>query len=443
MDKILLQGESKWVEYKQEYSNTLLKTICAYANYHDGFVIVGLKDSGEIVGVEDPMETRLSIENAINDSIVPKPFYEIHCEDINGKQIVIVKTYKGDYTPYSLNQKVYKRMDTSTIQVDKYAYEELILQGRNLSFEELISDHQALRFEELTRKLKQMLKIYDVSDDLYITLGLKSAGKFNRAAALLSDDNPVEHSIIQFIAYSGNSVKEIKDRQTISQSSIIKQYEACMDFYRKHINIREIIEGAYRNTIEEVPLVAYREAVANSIIHRDYLRNGYIRIEFFANRIEITSPGGLPIGISEEEYIEGRISVPRNRIIAEIFLRLKIIEKLATGIRRIKEYYRDYHVVPSFKVFEHSVMVTLPKINSSISSEKQKNLIEMDHLNDKERMILMTLQEKGAMTRNQIEKKLGLKKSQTIDLIANLRSQKRVIQIGKGRATKYVLMPNP
>ena len=159
MNNQLLLGESKYIEYKQEYSKTLLKTVSAFSNYHDGYIVIGLNDTGKLIGVKNVEETRLSIENAINDSIEPKPFYEIEVEVIEEKNIVILKVYKGDYTPYTINQKAYKRMDTSTVQVDKIAYEELILQGRNLSYEELFCDVQELDFACIINKLKRKLNI--------------------------------------------------------------------------------------------------------------------------------------------------------------------------------------------------------------------------------------------------------------------------------------------
>lgn len=439
MEKILLQGESKFVEYKLEYTKTILKTVSAFSNYHDGHIIIGVNDRGESVGVKKPEETRLSIENAINDNIEPKPFYEIYDEMYEGKTLVILKVYKGDYTPYSVNQRSYKRMDTSTVQVDKHAFEELILQGRNLSFEELSCEVQKLDFQLLGSKLKNILNIHELSVDLLITLGLKVSEKYNNAAALLSDLNPIDNSVIQLIAYTSDSVIKIKDRQTIEHTSVLKQYEICMDFYRKHINIGEIIDGPYRKTVEEIPLVAYREAIANAIVHRDYSRKGDVRVEVFSNRIEILSPGSLPIGLTEEEYCEGRISIPRNRILADIFLRLKIIEKLATGVRRIKEHYRDSDDKPKFSVTENSVLVVLPKIGLNKSLNEYTVTTRLDRLSNKERRLYKSIKLHGSMKRVDIEKELGLKKSQTIEIINKLRTINLIAQIGNGASTKYII----
>ena len=436
MKSFILTGESKIIEYKREYSKTMLKTISAFANYHDGKIFVGVDDNHTVVGVEYPAEVKLNIENAINDGLDPKPYYEIDTVDYFGKTIVVVSVFKGEHTPYMFNQKAYRRSDTSTVQVDRTAYEELILLGRNQSYESMYCTHEDLEFNMLAVRLKALLNIHAFSEDLLITLGLKTNGKYNNAAALLSDSNPIESSAIHLVAYQGETVLEIKDRQQLKNRSILEQFDLCIDFYRKHINISEKISGAYRETVEEVPLVAYREAVANLIVHRDYGRDLDGRIEVFSDRIEVTSPGGLPIGIIEEEYLDGRISLPRNKIVADIFLRLKIIEKLATGIRRIKEYYKKYEAKPVFKVMENSITVILPKVTLPAFNQE---LSALNALNANQLRIYHLLSEKGAMKRSDIEIELALKKSQTVVLLNEMRELQLIIQIGNGRNTQYKL----
>ena len=133
----------------------------------------------------------------------------------------------------------------------------------------------------------------------------------------------MESAVIQLVAFSDKGVSRIKDRTSLKSRSLISQFDDCMLFYHKHINIGEIIESAYRRTIEDVPYIAYREAVANMLVHRDYKISVDSRIEFFSDRIEVVSPGGLPLGLLEEEYVEGRISKARNKKVADMFLRLK------------------------------------------------------------------------------------------------------------------------
>lgn len=432
-----LQGESKYVEYKRVYTKTLLKTVSAFANYHDGTIIIGIDDHGEIIGIDRPEEVRLNIEHAIHDNLEPAPFYEMETVLFQDKQLVVLKVFKGDNTPYTCSQKAYRRMDTSTVQVDRRAYEALILEGRNLSYEELPSENEGLFFELLEKRLKQNFSIRQLTDDLLATLGLRVSGKYNHAAALLSDGNPVHSAGIQLVAYADDTVREIKDRQILEGISVIEQFDRCMEFYRKHINIRELIDGPYRRTIEEVPLIAYREAIANMIVHRDYMLASYGRVEIFRDRIEIMSPGGLPAGLSEQEFVEGRITIARNQILTDIFLRLKIIEKLATGVRRIRENYREYRNKPAFHAMENSVLIILPKVKPDDRTIRSEMGDRLDHLMDNERVIYDIVSSSGPISRRNIEEGVKLKKSQTAGLIKGLRDRGLIVQIGNGRAVQY------
>ena len=438
IEKYLL-GESKHIKYKQSYTSSFLKTVSAYANYHDGIIIFGVTDKGEAVGVENPEATRLQIENAINDGLDPVPYVEIEKVILESSTILLVRVFKGDHTPYLHKQKTYRRTDTSTVTVDRFAYEELILQGRNSSFEELVAAVQALSFQELEKKLKKEIGIHTLTEDLLITLRLKREGRYNHAAALLSDDNPMESAKIQLIAYHDNTVMSIKDRQILDKISLLKQYDECMLFYRKHLNVGEMIEGPYRKTMEEIPLVAYREAIANMIVHRNYARREEARVEIFADRVEIFSPGGLPIGISKEEYVQGRISLPRNQIVADVFYRLKIIEKLATGIRRIREYYRNAVVKPVFHVSENSILVVLPRIQHVHEVKDSMGKTYYSQMSEKEKTIYQLIEKKGPIARSMIEKEIRLGKSQTIELINQLRSRGLITTVGQGPSTQYVI----
>jgi len=251
MEELFL-GENKYIEYKQIYTKNLLKTVSAFANYHDGIIVIGITDAIKVVGVQKPDEVRLKIENAINDNIEPKPLYEIEKKSYEDKIIILLKVYKGDYTPYTYNNKAYKRMDTSTVETDRHSYEELILQGRNLSFEDLEAKDQNLSFNYFERKLKKILGIKNLSEDLLITLKLKNNGKYNNTAALLSDDNYFQSSTINLIKYKGNSLNNIEDKRSIEGISHIEQFDLCLQFYEKHINIKEKIGLSKSQTIEYI-----------------------------------------------------------------------------------------------------------------------------------------------------------------------------------------------
>ena len=429
--------ENRNTECKERYTKALMKTVSAFSNYHDGKVVIGITDKGNVVGVEDTKQLRLNIENAINDSIHPRPYYEIDVVTQNGFDLLVIRVFKGDFTPYLYERKAYQRLDTSTIEVDKTQYDELVLLGKNLTYEALAYGSADLRFELLEKKLKDSIDIREVDENILKALGMYKNGLYNNAAALLADKNKFNEIGLDLICYEDNSLLEIKDRVQLFGVSIIEHYEKCMSFYYKHVNKRDIIKSEKRVSFEEIPFVAYREAIANAIVHRDYSKSGHNRIEFFHDRIELVSIGGLPVGISEEEFINGNFTLPRNRIMMDVFFRMGLIEKLGTGIRRIKSVYSMYDESPSFEVMKNSIKIILPKI---VSLRNQANGRPGAYdLSITEEKLLNYINSCGTISRMDAEVFLGIRKTKATLLLNDLRAKRLLVKIGSGRSLKYAL----
>ncbi len=432
--KLIIEGENKFIELKSKYSKSLLKTVSAFSNYHDGKIIIGVTDQGEIIGVDNPHEMRLSIENAINDNVRPNPCFEIQHWKVDHHVILILSVYKGYQTPYVVDQKAYKRSDTSTVSISKYEYDELVLLGRNLSFEELEYTGNALTFNKLSKILADKLSIFETNDDVLKSLELIKKGKFTNAAALMADENVSIYGGTDFVCYLDQKLLMIKDRVSLKSVSILETFETAMDFYRKHMNQGSIIKGAYREEVMDVPEEAYREAIANAIIHRDYSRNGNNRVEIFEDRIEITSVGSLPVGISYEEFSSGSLSIARNRIISDIFLRCRIVEKLGTGVRRMKAAYVSYNQKPEFRIYENCVQVILPRIQHAYLIRENN---ENDLLTHDETKLLNYLKASNGIDRIEVENYMGVGKTKATNLLNQLLSKKRIIKVGVGKNTVY------
>lgn len=435
----LLDGESKYLEFKEKYSKTMLKTLSAFANYHDGLIVLGVTDSGQVIGVDEPNDLWLRIENTINDSVKPHPEYEVMTRLIENKTILIFTVLKGDRTPYTVDRKAYRRTDTSTVEVEKHAYDELVLLGRNLTYEELEYGGEDLSFEVLAKLLRTNLNITDLDQGILKSLCLIQKGSYNNAAALMADRNKFKDIGIDLVCYEDNSMRRIRDRMSLASVSLIEQYQTSLLFYQKHINKGDIIEGPYRKSFEEIPEIAYREAVANAIIHRDYSRLGNNRLEIFEDRVEITSIGGLPVGISEEEYMQGSFSQVRNRIIADILFRCGIIEKMGTGVRRIRNAYAGYNVEPIFQVMDNSIRVVLPKIKAEVFSEKSAPY--MASLNPEQEKALNYIRSSQGVNRTELEEYMGVRKTKATKILNVLLNMGVVIKVGGGRDTRYKANP--
>lgn len=418
--EVSILRETKNLEFKEEITNTFLKTVSAYANYGTGKILFGVTDNGDVIGIKDPVKACLNIENKINDSIQPNPNYNLEINDENNVITLTVK--QGLNPPYFYKSKAYKRNDSATIPVDGIELSRLILEGENRTFDSLINQGNDYTFQILSDQIFQKLGIDKLSKDLLITLNLyqKDQG-YTNAGALLADRNDFRGiDIVRF----GETISIILDRENYEKISILDQYQHALEKYRQYYQ-HEVIQSARREVIEQIPETAYREAVANALVHRTWDVNSQIKISMFEDKIEIISPEGLPQGLSKSEYLSGQISVLRNPILANVFFRLGLIEQLGTGIRRILDAYQKSLVQPQFQIFDNSIKVVLPVIQNSISD-----------LTKDENKIYSILIDKS-LSMNEIVKSSGFGRTKALNLINKLIDKGYILRIGQGRGTRY------
>lgn len=413
--------ESRTLEYKRAITPAYLKTVSAYANYGSGEIKFGIDDRGEVVGIENPEAACLSIENQINDSISPRPDFTL---DINKKTGVITLAVKeGLYKPYFYRSKAYCRNDSATVEVDTLALTHLILEGQNKTFESQKSRKQDLSFRYLQNAFETTLGIQTFSIDILKTLELYTEGEgYNNAAALLADQNTFFGiDIVKF----GENVNILQNRETFEHMSVLEQFEKAMKMYRQYYQYEEIRETT-RTVVETIPAEAFREAIANAIIHRTWDVDAHIRVSMHPDRIEIMSPGGLPRGLTKEEYLEGQVSILRNPIIGNVFFRLHHIERFGTGVKRINHAYAGSDIHPQFGVFDNSIKVTLPLLQLKSSLGKD------------ERLICETLSGYKKLSSSEIATATGFGKTKVVNLLKSLIEQGLVKSVGTGRGTKYM-----
>ena len=413
--------ETKKLEFKSDITNTFLKTVSAFANYEGGQIKFGVADDGKVIGLKDPVQSCLDIENKINDTIRPQPQYELVVQESDKTVTLIVEA--GRNKPYTYKSKAYRRNDTATIEVDELELTRLISQGKNINYEELPADNQELSFKILEKRAKQEIGIKSLNKDVLKTLNLYSdSDGYKQAAALLADEN--EFPGID-IARFGESISIILKRVTFEHESVLEELEKAVRIYRDYYQYEEI-QGIERKKVEKIPEKAFRETIANALIHRTWDVNAHIRVMMFDDRIEISSPGGLPTGISEEEYLKGNVSILRNPILGNVFYRLHIVEILGTGIVRIREAYKYSDKKPVFEIFDNSIKVILPVIGNADLTEDEKVVYEV-------------LSKTMPKSISEITDMTPFGKSKVTTLLKRLARKNYVSVTGNGRGTKYKL----
>lgn len=414
--------ETRTLEFKETITNTFLKTVSAFSNYDGGTIFFGIDDDGNVKGLPNVKQSCLDIENKINDSISPQPNYTLEIQ--NNDQTIKLTVKSGVQKPYLYKSKAYKRNDTATIEVDTLEFSRLVLEGKNIRFEELPCKDQTLSFDFLHHKLKESIQIETFNQDTLRTLNLyDNINGYNNAAGILADKNHFPGiDIVKF----GENISIIQKQSTFDNISVLDVYEKAINVFRDYYQY-EVIQGADRKKMEKIPEAAFREAIANALIHRVWDMESQIRVLMFDDKIEVVSPGGLSSGITEEEYLSGKISVLRNRNLANVFYRLGFVEIFGTGITRIKQLYEEGLKKPDFEVSENTIKIVLPVF--------EKNL----NLTEDERTIYNILSKTMLKPISEIAPFVPFGKSKTTQLLKDMGQKGVVVVEGRGKGTKYII----
>ncbi len=190
---------------------------------------------------------------------------------------------------------------------------------------------------------------------------------------------------------------------------------------------RATFDGLYRTDTRDYPEEALREALMNSLVHRDYAFSASTLVSVYDDRIEFVSVGGLPTGIALEDIMLG-LSVCRNPKLAAVFYRLKLIEAYGTGIPKIMKAYAGNSLEPKFDVTSNAFKITLPNRNATGST--------VAHRGD-EAKILAFLNDCDYVVRSDVEALLKVSQATANRLLKRMVAEGLLYQDGSGRNTKY------
>lgn len=428
--------EDMHLELKREFTKDTLKTVAAFANTSGGKIYIGVDNFGEIIGVTDPDKELLQLTNSVRDGIRPDvtQFTSSTFETLENKQIIVFEVQKGTACPYYLSAKglrpegVYIRQGSSSVPASESQILKMIKETDGDSYEQLRSLNQDLTFETLKQEFTQahivlgkpQMRTLQIigEDDLFTNLGL-----------LLSDQCP--HTT-KAAVFEGTSKDQFKDRFEFS-GSLIRQMREVYGFLDRYNRTQSVIKGLDRIDVREYPETAVREALLNSIVHKDYSFGSSSLVSVFDDRFEILTVGGLVKGLTRDDIMIGT-SVLRNKNLANVFYRLKWIEAYGTGILRIIEAYEGLDVEPVFTITDNAFKITLPAIR--ISRTERKTGLE---LNDSEVKIHEMFKTQTTIQRKDIEQSIGISQAMAVKLIKGLLEKNVILKIGSGRNVRYRL----
>jgi len=442
-EQLVESSEGRTLEFKRELPPRLdkvLQTVVAFANGSGGDLIVGIDDKREVLGIDqDPLEVEERLASAIHDSISPLPGVYFQTVAWQGKTLFRIKVLPGPNKPYYLRANgpeagSYVRVAATNRLADRWLLDDLRRQGHNKGLDEELETGfacEVLSLQVLSRYLSWRSQALAPSLDYLVKE--KLAVRFNGTChptvggLLLFCDllpEPYEYAGFNVVLYGGSDRTELRHSQAVT-CGLLDMPEMIMDRLAAYLGSRVEIESLRRGQDLDIPSLALREALVNAICHRDYaMRGASSKVEIFADRVEIISPGTLPTGISLADFGLGTSEI-RNRQIVKIFRKAGYIEQLGTGIMRMRQACREAGLpAPEFQEVGNFLKVVFPRRQMALPDDL-KSLYDL-------------LAVEGELASSQIADRLGVHQNTALNRLKKLQEIGLIRRKGRGSEVTYL-----
>lgn len=360
LSNLIAQGEGNTTEFKRAMPSDLGREICAFANASGGVVFLGVTDGGEVVGVADHNKLRSQVQSIARSA---EPPIKLESASVGGVLCVTVPAQHNK--PYSFGGKFFVREGASSQQLSREEIRELFYTEGLIYFDETPCPAFLLEEDLDEEGWSLFCRRAKIPESMTTAIALRNLhligedGCMTQAGAWLLARDVRKFRVSGDVAcalFMGTDKVRILDRRDF-HADVYSQIDEVVAWILSKINVEYIIKHVRREERPELPEEAIREAVANALAHRDYRSTANVQVYVFKDRIEIVSPGGLPAGMTEADL--GVKSVPRNPLLFGILHRMEAVEKIGSGIRRIRELCRDHGVAaPVIEVSDHWVTTT-------------------------------------------------------------------------------------
>lgn len=433
--------ETNRIENKEQLNEDFEQEVIAFLNYKEGGIIyVGVRKDGQVVGLKDVDLTQLQIKDRIKNNIQPSTLglFDVIVETIDDKEVIKIVISSGTEKPYYLRKKgrtpegCYIRVGSSKERMTERMIDDMYSKRIKNTLKEIDSPRQELTFNQL--------KIYyeehglKLNDNFLQNLDLlTSEGKYNYNAFLLADENNVS---IKLVKYLGTNKMDLVENQEYGYRCIITATQRILDRLDAENTVYAKIEYKGRKEVEMIDKAALKEAVINAIVHNDYSYGNSPIIELYSDRIEITSAGGLPQELSQEEFLEG-VTAPRNKELIRVFKDIDLIENIGSGVLRILDAYDKN----CFKFMEHFLRVSFKyKGNPFEYDQKNDQESNQNNLNLIQNKILNLIKQNPKITQVEIAKILGVSREKVKYNIAILKVNNILERIGSNKIGEWKIL---
>lgn len=359
------------------------EAICAFANDlagrgAPGVLFVGANDDGSCAGLEVTDELLRDLAAFAQDGrIVPLPVLATRAAEIDGCRVAIVEVQPSDNPPVKFEGRVCvrrgprrgyatpeeerrltERRNAFNLPVDQQAVRGATLVDLDLLLferEVLTASFAPDILEENGRSKEQQLRALRL---------ISAEGIPTLAGILVLGINPREWlpgAYVQFVRYPGTEIEDVVADQKEIGGPLSQQLRQIDEVLAANIGQAAQLAGRIEQPVPTYPLVAVQELVRNAVLHRNYVGTATpVRLTWFADRVEITSPGG-PFGeVTAENFGSPAVTAYRNPTLAAVAKDLGFVQRFGSGIARARRALAfNGNPPPEFLVEQNFVHVTI------------------------------------------------------------------------------------
>lgn len=433
--------ENSRVEFKIKLVDDLEETIIGFLNSKDGGTIyLGVNDAGKIIGLNSNLDLlQRKIKDRIISNIEPSVLglFDLETLTYEEKNYLKITIARGLEKPYYLKgmgmtpESCFIRIGSSNEKMDNHLINKMFRERTRNSIKNIISPNQKLTFSDLKIYYKE--KGFDVGDNFEKQLGFFTQdNKYNYLAYLLADENTIS---IKVAKYAGDDIDELMENYEYGFCSLIKATKRVLEKFKVENKIYTKITYPERIEKSMYDYAAVREVVINALVHNDWSSEFPPKFEFFNNRLEVSSFGGIQSEFTEDEFLEG-YSAPKNPELMRVFRDLDLVEHLGTGIRRILKKY-DKNI---FHFFPHFIRVSINYSQNNFEYTNNRILINFENMTKVQEDIINLILDNPTMTQIELARILGVGERKIRYNMKDLLEKGYLKRIGSNKTGKWVVL---
>ncbi len=443
--------ESALLEFKREVpkNEQIIKTIIGFCNQKGGRLILGVTDDRTIVGLPENEISKLleSLDHSIYEACYPPIIPLVSTQVFGDKIILVIAVSSGMNKPYfrkseGIEKGTYIRVGRSTVHATPSMIEELKWQSHRIDFEKLpvynapldTLDHSLIQHFLDNRKNLASAKVTQDVLRSYSLVVEEHSELFPTHTGILNFGKSPQLFLSEAMIIVSH-FRGIEGRDAIAsidcEGTLLNQFQQAHHFVLSRLSKAFSITGVIRDEKLEIPEIAFREALINLLVHRNYHIQAPSKIAIYDDRVELFSPGNFSGPIEQDQLLKG-LTYLRNPAICKIFRELGLVEKMGTGFINIFKSYEAWGLEkPQIIEGANFIKCILPRGSQAIRAKEQT-----------EESILTLFYSQKEITAQDVINKFSISRATAQRWLNSLIEKQLIERVGRSRNSRYRRTPS-